>query len=499
VRVRAGWQEVAGLSEERASHGPRPGRASADADADGGEDSDDADPSQQLPRLQPGQPLQAAYEVKAKQTQPPPRYTEATLLAAMAGAGKQLDDEALQEAMKERGLGTPATRAAIIETLLDRGYITRAGKQLQPTPLGLDLIARLPVPSLGSAQLTGEWEARLSRMARGEGTRAEFMADIARYVQEIITAVKNAPPPAAVALAAPARGSSGRGGASRSATERRGAASRAATPTAATDGQATAPRRKARTSSKRFPPSESPPAGQGQGEAGPRKRRKTRVASALEYSSEDAAAAPLSPGPKRQRARAATTRKMGQEADAGTAARAPRRKTAASATRTKATRPQAAPASAARPAPPPPDDFYNPSRRPSAPPWPAPPPDAAAPAAPQRPPASPALPAAGPALPSPPPVAIGRPVEPPLPCPRCRVGSLIWGRRAWGCSNFRACPLVIPYDFRGRRLGERDLRNLIERGESLPMLLHDDSREVRARLRLSLSGEPDGFVAMVPA
>jgi hypothetical protein len=96
---------------------------------------------------------------------------------------------------------------------------------------------------------------------------------------------------------------------------------------------------------------------------------------------------------------------------------------------------------------------------------------------------------------------VGRPIEPPLGCPRCRAGSLIWGRRAWGCSNFRACPLIIPYEFRGRRLGERDLRNLIERGESLPMLLVDDSpgaREVRARLRLSLSGQPEGFLSMVP-
>lgn len=100
------------------------------------------------------------------------------------------------------------------------------------------------------------------------------------------------------------------------------------------------------------------------------------------------------------------------------------------------------------------------------------------------------------------PLTVGRPIEPPLGCPRCRVGSLIWGRRAWGCSNFRACPLIIPYEFRGRRLGERDLRNLIERGESLPMLLWDQSsgaREVRARLRLSLSGQPDGFLTMVPA
>ena len=97
--------------------------------------------------------------------------------------------------------------------------------------------------------------------------------------------------------------------------------------------------------------------------------------------------------------------------------------------------------------------------------------------------------------------AVGRPIEPQLACPRCRAGFLIWGRRAWGCSNFRSCPLIIPYEFRGRRLGERDLRNLIERGESLPMLLSADGRgaqEVRARLRLSLSGQPDGFLTMIP-
>ncbi len=455
VRLRAGWQEVAGLGEERASRTPGP------RGQDGAEDEDDHDDAAQpLPRLQKGQPLSAAYEVKAKKTQPPPRYNEATLLAAMEGAGKQLDDEALQEALKDRGLGTPATRAAVIETLLDRGYITRQGKQLQPTPLGMDLIARLPVPSLGSAQLTGQWEERLSRMARGQESRAAFMADIAAYVQEIIAAVKAAPPPVAVALTIPAavdKGEpKGRFGAGRGSRARRETAS--------------------------LPLSEA-------GESAPAKKRvRSRAARSAPAARRSAprtgpaadsrAAAETGPAAKRKTARPTSKRAAQSPAE-----KTPRARTPAPA---KEGRAKTAPARARTSAPAiPPAPSRSPTSAPAIPP------------APSR------SPTSAPAIPPAPsgPLAVGRSIEPPLGCPRCRVGSLIWGRRAWGCSNFRACPLIIPYEFRGRRLGERDLRNLIERGESLPMLLIDDSpaaREVRARLRLTLSGEPDGFLSMVP-
>ncbi|HEU0031230.1 MAG TPA: DNA topoisomerase [Kofleriaceae bacterium] len=177
VRLVAGWQAVAGF--------------------DGGERSREADdPPASLPALVEGQPLDGTFEALAKQTTPPPRYTEATLLGAMESAGKSFDDEALRAAMKDRGLGTPATRAAIIETLLRRGYIVRDKQHLVATPFGSNLIAALPVASLASPELTGAWEARLARIARSEDTRAAFMADIARYVTDLVDAIRSAPPPA---------------------------------------------------------------------------------------------------------------------------------------------------------------------------------------------------------------------------------------------------------------------------------------------------------------
>jgi DNA topoisomerase III len=168
VRRVAGWQDVVGLEDK----------------------------SEHLPPLVEGQALPgASYTPVAKHTKPPPRFTEATLLGAMESAGKQIDDETLRLAMKDCGLGTPATRAAIIETLLDRRYIAREKQQLVPTPQGIALIESLPVASLASPELTGAWEARLARIARGEDTRAAFMADIARFVAELVAAVRGAPAP----------------------------------------------------------------------------------------------------------------------------------------------------------------------------------------------------------------------------------------------------------------------------------------------------------------
>ena len=107
-----------------------------------------------------------AIEVKENQTKPPPRFTEATLLSAMEGAGKLVDDEELREAMSERGLGTPATRAQIIEGLLSEGYISRQGKELVVTAKGLSLITLLRdlhADALTKPELTGEWESRSAK------------------------------------------------------------------------------------------------------------------------------------------------------------------------------------------------------------------------------------------------------------------------------------------------------------------------------------------------
>ncbi len=125
-------------------------------------------------------------EAKKSQTRPPRRYNEATLLGAMERAGEGLDDAELKRAMKRSGLGTPATRAAIIETLLRRGFVTRQKRDLVPSPQGRALIDSLPVAELTSPKLTGEWEARLAAMAEGEGERDAFMADIRGFTDEVV-------------------------------------------------------------------------------------------------------------------------------------------------------------------------------------------------------------------------------------------------------------------------------------------------------------------------
>ena len=199
VRVVAGWQAVAGIDAEQAA------KASArehDRDRDADRDRDEP-PVTALPPLVEGQRLAGAFSPVARETTPPRRYTEATLLAAMETAGKTIDDEALRAAMKDVGLGTPATRAAIIETLLKRRFIVRERQSLVPTPTGIALLAALEtaqIASLASPELTGSWEARLAAIARGTDTRAAFMADIARYVTGIIDAIRGAPAPAAPAM-----------------------------------------------------------------------------------------------------------------------------------------------------------------------------------------------------------------------------------------------------------------------------------------------------------
>jgi DNA topoisomerase III len=179
VRLVAGWQEVAQLGETRRGEGKDP-----DAEAE---------PTSTLPPLSEGQRLDGTFESVAKQTKPPPRHTEATLLGAMEYAGRDIEDEALRAAMKDTGLGTPATRAATIETLVRRTFVSRQGKQLVPTAMGIALIEGLPVASLASPELTGSWEARLARVARGQETRAAFMNDIARYVGEVVDAIRRSP------------------------------------------------------------------------------------------------------------------------------------------------------------------------------------------------------------------------------------------------------------------------------------------------------------------
>ncbi len=173
VTLEAGWRGVYGLE--------------ADADKQARQDEDAENESAELPQLEQGQTITCtASEVEAKETRPPPRYTEATLLSAMETAGKLVDDEELREAMKESGLGTPATRAETIETLIRREYIERVAKDLQPTPKGLQVITMLEEHPLTSPELTGDWEKRLTDIEHGNDDRDAFIKDIASFTQATV-------------------------------------------------------------------------------------------------------------------------------------------------------------------------------------------------------------------------------------------------------------------------------------------------------------------------
>ncbi|HLJ47916.1 MAG TPA: DNA topoisomerase 3 [Bryobacteraceae bacterium] len=131
-------------------------------------------------------------EALKKRTRPPKRFTEATLLTAMETAGQTLDDKELSDAMKENGLGTPATRAAIIEVLLKREYIVRNGKSLEATDKGIRLI-EVVHPEVKSPAMTGQWEAFLKRIERGKAQLAPFIHGIEDYVREVVGKVGSAP------------------------------------------------------------------------------------------------------------------------------------------------------------------------------------------------------------------------------------------------------------------------------------------------------------------
>ncbi|MDR1349247.1 MAG: DNA topoisomerase III [Zoogloeaceae bacterium] len=135
-----------------------------------------------------------AVNLKATATRPPPRYSEATLLSAMEGAGKTLEDEELKAAMAGRGLGTPATRAQIIENLIAEQYMLREGRELTPTAKAfslLTLLTGLSVNVLTAPELTGDWEWKLGRIEKGEFSRQEFMREIARMTERIVERAKS--------------------------------------------------------------------------------------------------------------------------------------------------------------------------------------------------------------------------------------------------------------------------------------------------------------------
>jgi DNA topoisomerase-3 len=151
-------------------------------------EDDDTGGDQQLPKLEQGEDVRTlAVESLEKETKPPRRYSDASLLAAMETAGKLVDDEELREAMKDSGIGTPATRAAIIERLIDVGYVEREGRSLVATEKGTNVIKFLGEHALTSPSLTGDWEHRLGRIEEGEESRERFMRDIAEFARQTVS------------------------------------------------------------------------------------------------------------------------------------------------------------------------------------------------------------------------------------------------------------------------------------------------------------------------
>ncbi|HLY50974.1 MAG TPA: DNA topoisomerase 3 [Solirubrobacteraceae bacterium] len=142
---------------------------------------------QQLPRLEQGEKA-AVREVTSeeKETQPPRRFSDGSLVTVMETAGKLVDDEELREAMKDSGIGTPATRAAIIERLIQVGYVERDGRALVVTEKGMNVIRLLGEHALTSPGLTGEWEHRLAKIETGEDSREAFMGDIVKFTESTV-------------------------------------------------------------------------------------------------------------------------------------------------------------------------------------------------------------------------------------------------------------------------------------------------------------------------
>jgi DNA topoisomerase-3 len=157
-------------------------------------DAKEGDKGQSLVPVKPGEMVRAeVVEPRGLKTRPPARYSEATLLGAMEGAGKMVDDDELREAMQEKGLGTPATRAATIEGLINEKYMLRDGRELIPTAKAfqlMTLLRGLGVEELSKPELTGEWEYKLAQMEHGKLSRDEFMREIAAMTEHIVKKAK---------------------------------------------------------------------------------------------------------------------------------------------------------------------------------------------------------------------------------------------------------------------------------------------------------------------
>ena len=176
VLVRPGWLAIYGK------------------EADAEMEKKEGEQSKSLVPVKPGEMVRnESVEPRALQTRPPARYSEATLLGAMEGAGKWIEDDELREAMQEKGLGTPATRAAIIEGLLSEKYLLREGRELIPTAKAfqlMTLLRGLQVEELSKPALTGDWEYKLAQMEKGQLSRDSFMQQIAAMTERIVRKAK---------------------------------------------------------------------------------------------------------------------------------------------------------------------------------------------------------------------------------------------------------------------------------------------------------------------
>ncbi|MSO44408.1 MAG: DNA topoisomerase III [Thermoleophilia bacterium] len=181
VIVEPGWYAVDAMRRYRVEK--QVAAAVAAADEDGEEEAND----RTLPSLEVGQRLTCAMAtVHAKSTKPPARYNEGSLLKSMETAGKLVEDDEAAEAMKDGGLGTPATRANIIESLIDREYVEREGKQLRATDKAIGLISMLGDHLLTSPELTGRWEQKLNEVQRGAAARSDFHDEIVSFTRQVV-------------------------------------------------------------------------------------------------------------------------------------------------------------------------------------------------------------------------------------------------------------------------------------------------------------------------
>lgn len=200
-----GWKVVLGSGDqEQGASGRKKAKKNSNEEEEAEEWTDKAF------AVQPDLPIQCTKsEFKEKATQPPKSYTEGTLLKAMESAGKQIENEELRDAMKDSGLGTPATRAATIERLKNVGYITMQGKKMQLTLKGrtaIELIRRAGVDLLTSPEMTGQWERRLHQISKGEAGQDKFMENVKKFTLSIIEKVRVQAPAAADAFGEDARG-----------------------------------------------------------------------------------------------------------------------------------------------------------------------------------------------------------------------------------------------------------------------------------------------------